>query len=185
MSFLQEIQPSYRSVYYIPLSRILPRPSPPRGDKDQEKLFELASSIRQWGLLQPVTLRAAENGYEIVLGERRVRACILLGFTYIDAFVLQAGQNETAIYSLQENMHQRPLHFLDEAAAYNEMRENGLSIESIAKQLGQSAANIEKKLALKRLFPETQQAIRESGLSERHARALLPLNDPEKQTRMA
>ena len=185
MSFLQEIQPSYRSVYYIPLSRIQSRPSPPRGDKDEEKLFELASSIRQWGLLQPVTLRATENGYEIILGERRVRACILLGFTYIDAFVLQAEQSEAVLYSLLENMYQRPLHFLDEAAAYTEILESGTSMETIARQLGKSVANIEKKRALVQLFPETQRIIRESGLSERHARALLPLNDAEKQSRMA
>ena len=185
MSFLREIQPSYRAVYYVPLSQIRDRPFMTRSGEEEGELFALAASIRQYGLLQPITVRVTENGYEVVLGQRRFRACLLLGFSYIDAFVLQVEESEATLYSLLENTQQQPLHFLDEAAAYAAVKENGISTASIARQAGESETNVEKKLALLALAPATRQYIREAGLTERHARALLRIQDAEKQLRLA
>ncbi len=185
MSGLREIQPSYRAVYYVPISLIHSRPVPPRGGADGQKLLELAASIRQHGLLQPITVRAAQNGYEIVLGERRFRACVMLGFSYIDAFVLNAAEEEATLYALLENKDQEALHFLDEAAAYAAMSANGISAETISRQVGTSAEEIGKKLRLLSLTPEVRQLIRESALTDRHARALLSVRDAEKQMSLA
>lgn len=185
MSVLQEIQPSYRAVYYVPVALIRPHPYPAREQEDEEKLLELAASIRQYGLLQPITVRAAADGYEIVLGERRFQACVMLGFSYIDAFVLQAGEQEAALYSLLENTHREPLHFFDLAASCAALEANGIPPEAIARQMGESVEWVERKLTLLRLAPETRKYIRESGLSERHARALLLLPDAEAQLSLA
>ena len=185
MSVLQEIQPSYRAVYYVPVSRIQPRPSPPREEADEQKLLALAASIRQYGLLQPITVRVTERGYEIVLGQRRFQACAMLGFTYVDAFVLNTSENEAALYALLENAHQEPLHFLDEAEAYGSLQANGTPVDTIARQTGESAETIEKKLRLLALPQEVRQFLRASGLTERHARTLLPLTDTEQQLRIA
>ena len=185
MSGLQEIQPSYRAVYYVPIALIHSRPFPPRGGEDEQMLLELAASIRQHGLLQPITVRATGSGYEIVLGERRFRACVMLGFSYVDAFVLGAGPEEASLYSLLENKYQQPFHFLDETAAYAAMLKDGISLGTIARQTGTSAETIEKKLRLLTLSPEVQHFIRQSGLTERHARALLPVREGEKQLALA
>ena len=185
MSGLREIQPSYRAVYYVPVSLIQSRPAPPRGGADGQKLLELAASIRQHGLLQPITLRATDSGYEIVLGERRFRACVMLGFSYVDAFVLNAEEEEATLYALLENKNQEAPHFLDEALAYAAMAKNGTTAEAIARQIGTSPESISKKLSLLSLTPDVQQFIRESGLTERHARALLSVRDAEKQMRIA
>ena len=185
MSVLREIQPSYRAVYYVPVALIRSRPDPAREQADEQKLLELAASIRQYGLLQPITVRAVADGYEIVLGERRFQACVMLGFSYIDAFVLQAGKQEAALYSLLENTHREPLHFFDLAASCAALAENGMPLEAITRHMGESEEWVENKIALLRLDAETRAFIRESGLSERHARALLPLPDAEAQLSLA
>ena len=185
MSGLREIQPSYRAVYYVPISLIHSRTAPPRGGAEDQMLLELAASIRQHGLLQPITVRAVQNGYEIVLGERRFRACAMLGFSYIDAFVLNAAGEEATLYALLENKDQEALHFLDEAAAYAAMTANGFTAEAISRQVGISTEEISKKQRLLSLMPDVQQLIRESGLTERHARALLSVQDAEKQRNVA
>lgn len=185
MGILHEIQPSYRAVYYIPLSQIRLRPSPARDQDDDQNLFLLAASIRQYGLLQPITVRTSENGYEIVMGQRRFQACVMLGFSYIDAFVLQCTEQEGALYSLLENVRQEPLHFFDLAAACAALRAGGIPSEAIARQLGESADWVEKKLQLLHLAPETRKYIRSANLTERHARALLPLASAEEQLNYA
>ena len=185
MSVTRDIQPSYRAVCYVPTALIRPRPYSVRGEGGGGDLLELASSIRQYGLLQPITVRAVEGGYEIVLGERRLQACILLGFSYIDAFVLQAGEQEAALYSLLENIQQTPLHYFDLALSFSAQVARGASLENIARQTGKSALWVSRKMELTRLAPDVQDYIREVGLSERHARALLRIPGPEEQLRIA
>ncbi|MBR3109459.1 MAG: ParB/RepB/Spo0J family partition protein [Clostridia bacterium] len=185
MSVLREIQPSYRAVYYVPISLIHSRPAARRGGEDEQKLLELASSIRHYGLLQPITVRRADSGYEIVLGERRFQACLMLGFSYIDAFVLQVTECEAALYSMLENSQFEPLHFLDQAEACAALEASGTPPEVISQLVGESADWAERKARLLQLPPETRALIREQGLSERHARALLPLTDAEQQLNIA
>ena len=184
MSVLREIQPSYRAVYYVPLSQIHSRPFAKRSDED-DGLLGLAASIRRHGLLQPVTVRPVGDGYEIVLGERRFRACLMLGFSYIDAFILQAAEKDAALYSLLENTGQQPLHYFDLAEACAVLRAGGMPSDAIARQMGESPEWVERKTALLGLDEKTRAFIRESGLSERHARALLPLPDAEAQLSLA
>ena len=185
MGVMRDIQPSYRAVCYVPTALIRPRPYSARGDGDDSGLLELAASIRQYGLLQPVTVRAVEGGYEIVLGERRLQACVLLGFSYVDAFILQADEQEAALYSLLENIQQTPLHYFDLAQLFSAQAARGVSPEAIARQTGKSALWVKKKLELMRLAPDARDFIREAGLSERHAQAILRAAGPEAQLRIA
>ncbi|MBR3019728.1 MAG: ParB/RepB/Spo0J family partition protein [Clostridia bacterium] len=185
MSVMRDIHPSYRAVCYVPTALIRPRPYSARGDGNDSGLMELAASIRQYGLLQPVTVRAVEGGYEIVLGERRLQACILLGFSYIDAFVLQASEQEAALYSLLENIQQTPLHYFDLAQLFSAQAERGVSLETMARQTGKSALWVSRKLKLMQLAPDVREYIREAGLSECHAQVLLRVPGPEEQLRIA
>ena len=104
MSVLQEGQAGYRQVCCLPVDRIAPNPRQPRQEFNELALMELASSIRQHGLLQPITVRAVGEGYEIIMGERRYRACKMLGWSKIDAFILPAGPEESAEMALSASM---------------------------------------------------------------------------------
>ena len=117
MRNLQALQTAGRQLCWLPLSSIHPNSRQPRTDFDEFALMELAASIRQNGLLQPVTVRPAAEGYELIMGERRCRACRLLGHTHIEAFVLPADDQESALLALVENVQRKNLHFFEEAEA--------------------------------------------------------------------
>lgn len=185
MSVLQEGQAGYRQVCCLPVDRIAPNPRQPRKEFNELALMELASSIRQHGLLQPITVRAAGAGYEIIMGERRFRACCMLGFTHIDAFVLSVTEGESALLSLIENLQREELHYFEEAEAYEALLSGGLSQEALARRLGKSASGVANKVRLLKLGPEVRRYLMEEGLSERHARALLSLPDEAAQLRIA
>lgn len=186
MSVLREQKDSGgRQVCWLPLDRIAPNPRQPRKEFDDHALLELASSIRQHGLLQPITVRAKAAGYEIVMGERRCRACRMLGFTHIDAFVLPVSEGESALLALIENLQRESLHFFEEAEAYADLLSQGMTQEALARQLGKSASGIANKLRLLKLEPELRRYLFEEGLTERHARALLSLPDSAARLRIA
>ena len=185
MLMMRDIQPSYRAVYSVPMALIAPGQRAGRTQYDGESLLRLAASIRQHGLLQPITLRAAGDAFEIVLGERRYRACAMLGFGRIDAFILQAGVREAALFSLLENSQQEPLHDFELAEDIATLREEGMPLEDIARSLGNPPDELQSKLNLLNLTEETRSILREAGLSLRHARALLRLKDGEKQAAAA
>ncbi len=174
-----------RQACWLPLDRIAPNPRQPRKSFDDYALMELASSIRQHGLLQPITVRAAGGGYEIVSGERRCRACLMLGYTHIDAFILSAGEEESALLALIENLQRQDLHYFEEAEAYAGLIAAGMTQETLARRLGKSASGIANKLRLLKLDEDLRRYILEEGLSERHARALLSLSDPAARSRIA
>ena len=178
MSVLREGQTGAgRQVYSLPMERIRPNPWQPRQAFDEHALMELASSIRQHGLLQPVTVRASEDGYELIMGERRLRACQMLGYTQIDAFILPVSSEKSAELALIENLQRESLHYFEEAEAYAELLARGLTQEALAHRLGKSVACVANKLRLLKLEPELRQFLWEEGLSERHARALLAVSD--------
>ena len=186
MSVLREGQAGPgRQACWLPLERIAPNPRQPRKRVDDYAMMELASSIRQHGLLQPITVRAAGGGYEIVMGERRYRACLMLGFTHIDAFILPAGEEESALLALIENLQRQDLHYFEEAEAYAGLLANGFTQDALARRLGKSASGIANKLRLLKLDGALRQYLIEEGLSERHARALLSLSDPAARSRVA
>lgn len=174
-----------RQVCWLAMQDIRGNEQQPRQYFDDVKLMELAASIRRHGLLQPITVRSVEDGYEIVMGERRFRACQLLGYTHIDAFVLPAGQQESALLALIENIQRENLHYFEEAEAYAALLEQGMSRDVLARQLGKSPSGIANKLRLMKLEKPLRELLTEEGLSERHARALLSLPDAQGRMRIA
>ncbi len=176
-----------RQVCWLPLNGIFPNPDQPRKEFSEAGLAELANSIRQFGLLQPITVRDTGSGhYEIIMGERRFRACQMLGQTHIDAIVLPANGRESAMMALVENLQREDLHFFEEAEAFAALIDNyQMTQEDLSRRLGKSACTIANKLRLLRLDPALRALIFEENLSERHARALLRLPDGPGRMRIA
>lgn len=173
-------------VQYIPLGRIRPNPQQPRRSFDEEGLAELAASIRSCGILQPLTVRRAGDGYELVAGERRLRAARIAGLREVPCLVAQVGEEDSALLALMENLQRRDLDCWEEAQAIARLISRyGLSQEEAARRLGLAQPTVANKLRLLRLPEDVRALLRENGLTERHARALLRLQDPEVQRRAA
>lgn len=173
-------------VQYIPLGRIRPNPQQPRRSFDEEGLAELAASIRSCGILQPLTVRRAGEGYELVAGERRLRAARIAGLREVPCLVAQVGEEDSALLALMENLQRRDLDCWEEAQAIARLISRyGLSQEEAARRLGPAQPTVANKLRLLRLPEDVRALLRENGLTERHARALLRLQDPEVQRRAA
>lgn len=173
-------------VQYIPLGRIRPNPQQPRRSFDEEGLAELAASIRSCGILQPLTVRRAGEGYELVAGERRLRAARIAGLREVPCLVAQVGEEDSALLALMENLQRRDLDCWEEAQAIARLISRyGLSQEEAARRLGRAQPTVANKLRLLRLPEDVRALLRENGLTERHARALLRLQNPEVQRRAA
>lgn len=167
-------------VLLIPSEKILPNPNQPRQVFDQGELVNLAISIRMNGILQPITVRQTEKGYELVSGERRLRASKIAGMLTVPCIVIDANTLKSAVFSLIENLQRQNLSFFEEAAAIEKlMKDFSLSQDEVARRLGKAPSTISNKLRLLTLPSEAKQVIIENGLSERHARALLKLNEDE------
>lgn len=165
-------------VQEIPLAEISPNPSQPRRYFDPEALAALADSIKENGLLSPVLLRKTKGGYEIIAGERRVQAFRLLGETKIPALIEQADAERMAVLALVENLQRAELHFFEEAHAIAKLMNTlGLTQQEMAQRLGISQSAVANKLRLQKLPLPIMGKIIEGNLTERHARALLPLCD--------
>ena len=171
----------------ISVSAITPNPRQPRRTFDEEALEELAESIRQVGLLQPVVVRAAGPGrYELVMGERRWHASQRAGLTEIGAIVKQTQDDDLLRDALIENMHRQQLDPLEEAAAYQQLLDDfGATHEELARKVGRSRPHISNTLRLLNLPPAVQKRVAAGVISAGHARALLSLEDPEAQDRLA
>ena len=161
-------------VLLIPSEIIYPNPNQPRRSFDQEELVNLAISIRMNGILQPITVRETQNGYEVVSGERRLRASRLAGMLSVPCIVIDVNSFKSAVYALIENLQRQNLGYFEEAVAIERlMKDFGLSQEETAKQLGKAPSTVSNKLRLLSLQSEARNLLCEHGLSERHARALL------------
>ena len=171
----------------VRLCDIRPNPYQPRRAASGAGIAELAASIRQYGLMSPLSVRRAERGqYELIAGQRRLEALRLLGEAATDALVLPARDEDCALMALIENLQREDLTCFEEAEAYRAaIRDHGLSQEELAHRLGRSASCIANRLRLLRLPEEVRQAVTEGGLTERHARALLRLPGGEDQLRAA
>ena len=173
-------------VQYIPLGRIRPNPQQPRRSFDEEGLAELAASIRSCGILQPLTVRRRGENWELVAGERRLRAARIAGLREVPCLVAQVGEEDSALLALMENLQRRDLDCWEEAQAIARLISRyGLSQEEAARRLGRAQPTVANKLRLLRLPEDVRALLRENGLTERHARALLRLQDPEVQRRAA
>ena len=164
-------------VLLIPTEQIYPNPNQPRQVFDQEELVNLAISIRMNGILQPITVRQADEGYELVSGERRLRASKLAGLISIPCIVVEVNNMKSAVFALIENLQRQNLNYFEEAIAIERlMAEYGLSQEDAARRLGKAPSTVSNKLRLLSLPEEARQKLMEKGLTERHARALLKLD---------
>ena len=167
----------------IPIQRIQPNPNQPRHTFDEESIAELAQSIRQVGLIQPLIVRRAGDHYELVAGERRLRACKSLGMEDVTCIVQASVEEEaSAMMALIENLQREDLYFLEEAQCYYTLLTTyDLTQEELAQRLGKSQSSIANKLRVLRLPSSVKTAMKEQGLTERHARALLKLKNEKEQ----
>ena len=167
-------------VVFLPPRSIRPNPSQPRTVFAEEALDELAESIRRHGILQPLSVRRTGGGYELIAGERRLRAGILAGLTEIPCIVMQMDDRESGLVALVENLQRQDLDYIEQARALIE--KFSMSQEQAARLLGLSQSAVANKLRLLRHSGEVLEALRKAGLSERHARALLQL--PHEQQKL-
>ena len=163
-------------VVFLPAKAIHPNPLQPRKVFQQEALTELAESIRQHGILQPLSVRRIGTNYELIAGERRLRAGQLAGLTEIPCIVMRMDDRESGMTALVENLQRQDLDFIEEAQGISQLIQHwSFSQEQVAKTLGKSQSAIANKLRLLRHSPQVLEALRQAGLTERHARALLKL----------
>lgn len=170
-------------VQYLPVDSISPNPNQPRKEFSPEGLKELSDSIARHGILQPLSVRRGEcGGWELISGERRLRAARLAGLAEVPCLVVAVDPTQSSLLALIENVQRRDLDFWEEALALQALLEaTHLSQEALARQIGKSQSAVANKLRLLKLSPAVLSLLREAGLTERHARALLPLTDPAMQ----
>ncbi len=170
----------------IPVQHIVPNPNQPRHQWKEEELESLSQSIRTSGVLQPITVRRIENGwYELIAGERRLRASKKAGLTEIPALVLLCTAEESAVYALIENIQRQDLGFFEQAEAFLQIsRQQKVTQEELAHRLGKSQAYVANKLRLLKLEKEERTVIQDAHLTERHARALLRIEDSDERKKV-
>ncbi|MGI6036624.1 MAG: ParB/RepB/Spo0J family partition protein [Limnochordia bacterium] len=169
-------------VESLPTAEIEPNPYQPRRRIQPTELAELAASIEEHGLLHPIVVRPVPHGYQLVAGERRLRACQTLGWERIPAIVREMDDQTTAELALIENIQRKDLDVFEEAEGYRRLIEEfGFTQEELARRIGCAQSTIANRLRLLRLPPEIQEIISREMISERHARALLRLPDGEMQ----
>jgi len=169
-------------VIFLPAKAIQPNPAQPRKYFREEPLEELTASIRQHGILQPLSVRRVENGYELIAGERRLRAGIRAGLTEIPCIVMQMTERESSLTALVENLQRQDLDYIEEAQGIDRLLQQwNMSQEQVAKLLGKSQSGVANKLRLLRHSEPVLEALRRENLTERHARALLKLPTEEQK----
>lgn len=163
-----------RRVQYIPTGIIYANPQQPRRSFEPEEMAELAQSVAEVGILQPISVRKTANTYELVCGERRLRAARMAGLREVPCIVLSPSELESGVYAVVDNLQRRDLDYLDAAEGIAQLiRRYSMSQTEAARRLGLSQSTIANKLRLLQHPPEVLEALRGSRLTERHARALL------------
>lgn len=170
-------------VLSIEINAIQTNPSQPRTEFDEQQLKILSQSIQENGLLQPLTVRKHYKGYyELISGERRLRACKLLGYTHVPCIVVTKTERESAVLALIENIHREDLNVFEQANALKKLiMEWNVTQEEVAAKLGMAQSTVANKIRLLKLTQEEQQLIMDYQLTERHARAALKLEDERKR----
>ncbi|MCL2513715.1 MAG: ParB/RepB/Spo0J family partition protein, partial [Oscillospiraceae bacterium] len=173
-------------IILIPQEKIMPNPSQPRKSYNKEELEGLAGSIKENGILQPLNVRANGTGeYELISGERRLRAARLAGFPSVPCVIMDTNEKTSAVFALIENMQRQDLNYFEEAAAIERLSvKHGLMQEDIAKLLGKSQSALSNKIRLLKLPEDMRIKIINAGLTERHARALLRLENDESRLKV-
>ncbi len=166
-------------VLYLPIDSIRPNPYQPRREMDRNALCDLCASIKHYGLMQPIVVRQI-NGrdYELIAGERRLRACRMAEMSEIPSIVIRAGGTDSAVMALIENIQRENLGYIEEAEAFCSLiSEHGMTQEELAIKIGKNQSTIANKIRILKLSPTIRQLLAENNLSERHARAILRIPD--------
>lgn len=173
---------SDKKIVMIDINKIIPNKNQPRKLFDLNSLAELSSSIKEYGILEPLIVRKADNGYELVAGERRLRAAKIAKVESVPAIIKNLNENDSAIIALIENIQRENLSFMEEAESYAYlMNISGLTQEEIAQKVGKNQSTVANKLRLLKLPPSVKKIVTERGLTERHARALLKVQPESAQ----
>lgn len=175
-------RPSVRrgGIIYLSVEDIEPSPVQPRKTFDDGDINELSQSIAEYGILNPLTVRLRDCRYELVAGERRLRAAKLAGLSEVPCILLDVGLEDASLIALIENLQRRDLDFIEEANGLKQLIELfGMSQEEAARRLGKSQSAVANKLRLLKLPPDVRETLRDRGLTERHGRALLRLHDAD------
>jgi ParB family transcriptional regulator, chromosome partitioning protein len=172
------------SISSVPLTQIEINPFQPRADFDPQRLEELAESIRSLGVVQPITVRRLEEGkYQLIAGERRLRASRMAGLKEIPAYIRTANDQEMLEFALVENIQREDLNAIEVAITYKRLIEEcAITKEEMAMRLGKDRSTVTNYLRLLKLPPEIQKGIKERTISMGHARALINIDDPMAQT---
>ncbi len=179
---MHDIEPATEKVVAVDIEKISPNPFQPRRKIEEEKINELAQSIKASGLIQPVVVRRAGSGYQLVVGERRFLACRKLGWRTISAAVKTLSDNDMATIALIENLQRENLNYIEEGLGYVSLMKNfDLTQEVLAQRIGKSQSTIANKIRLLKLSEPVREKLLQNVLSERHARALLRLETEEQQ----
>lgn len=179
MAFLTEES----TVKYIAVDQIAPNPYQPRKFFDKEAIEDLAGSILEYGVMQPISVRLINNNsYELVAGERRLRASRVAGLDKIPVIIVNIKDQDSALVAVIENIQRENLNYIEEAIGYNNLLSDyKFTQDELAQRLGKSQSTIANKVRLLRLSKDVQKILIDNGLSERHARALLRLNNEDEQ----
>lgn len=171
----------HQEVKYISINSIRPNPYQPRRNFNQRALEELSQSIRSYGVIQPISVRRiSDESYELIAGERRLRASQLAELAKIPALIVDYRDRESAVIALIENLQREDLNFIEEAEGYNNLIiDHNFTQQELAEKIGKSQSTIANKIRLLKLPPEIKKTLIEEGLTERHGRALLKLTDDE------
>ena len=180
LNFTKEKEKEENRVVQIPISEIVPNPHQPRTEFDYNDISSLAESICQNGILQPLSVRKVDRGYELIAGERRLRAAKLVQLRYVPCIILDISARTSAVLALVENIQRQDLSFFDEANAIEKLISYyGMTQEDAALKLGKAQSTIANKLRILKLSDEEKELITKFNLTERHARALLRLGSKE------
>ncbi|MGM0379284.1 MAG: ParB/RepB/Spo0J family partition protein [Bacillota bacterium] len=167
-------------VVFLDVKKIVKNPNQPRKNFNKENLEELAESIKSVGVIQPISVRKINNKYELIAGERRLRATKYAGIKKIPSVVIEVSNNQSAVLALVENIQRKDLNFIEKAMAYKTLvREHNISQKEIAKRVGKSQSTISNKLRILSHDSDILKLIKENNLTERHARALLKIKDKD------
>lgn len=171
-----------KRIVNLPISKISPNPNQPRKYFDKLALAELANSIKENGVIHPISVRPYKDGFQLISGERRIRASVMAGKRTIPAIIIHTDEKSSAIFSLLENLQREDLSFFEAAEGYkNLLREQELTRDELAAQLGKNSSSIANKIRLLKLPAKIKKLIRDLRMSERHANALLALDSEQQQ----
>ena len=175
-----------KNITYIDIDCVRPNPYQPRKQFNISSLEELCESIRRYGVIQPINVRKmSSNSYELVAGERRLRAAIMAGLKEIPAIIVSINDTDSAVIALIENLQREDLSYMEEAESYNNLiDEHGFTQEELARKIGKSQSTVANKIRLLKLPPLVKKILADNNLTERHARTMLKLHDEQLQLKV-